>query len=185
MDLFASLSRRAGSSQNAAKLVRSTAEEVGVPVDYASQALVALALCRQGSRPEEVSAFLDWAEFESFCSRLLVASGYFVKENVIMKKPRAQIDLVAFGPSVVLSVDCKHWKREHTPSALRELAAKQMKRSRLLRRKYPDARPIVSAILSFSASQGTFVDGVAVVPLRTLRSFLGAVESYAEFLRFA
>ena len=185
MDLFASLSRRAGSPSRAARLVESTAEEVGISVDYRSQTLVALALCRHGSRPEEVAAFLDWTEFESFCSRLLVASGYSVEENVILKKPRAQIDLVAFGPSVVLSVDCKHWKREHGPSALRELAAKQMKRSMLLRRAHRDANPIVSAILSFSASQGTFVDGVAVVPLRTLRSFLTSLESYAEYLRFA
>jgi hypothetical protein len=185
MDLFASLSRRAGSPEKAAKLVESTAKEVGVPVDYGSQALVALALCRQGGRPEEVSAFLDWAEFETFCSRLLVSSGYSVKENVILKKPRAQIDLVAFGPSLVLSVDCKHWKREHAPSVLKDLAAKQIKRSRRLRRTYVDVKPIVSAILSFSASQGTFVDGVAVVPLRTLRSFLGSVESYAEFLQFS
>lgn len=185
MNLFAALSRRAGSPEEAAKLVESTAEEVGVPVDYGSQALLALALCRQGARPEEVSAFLDWAEFESFCSRLLVASGYSVKENVVLKKPRAQIDLVAFGPSLVLSVDCKHWKKEHAPSALKDLAARQIRRSRLLRRTYVEAKPIVSAILSFSASQGTFVDGVAIIPLRTLRGFLGSIESYAEFLRFA
>ena len=156
-----------------------------MPVDYGSQALLALALCRQGDRPEEVSAFLNWAEFESFCSRILAASGYSVKENVILKKPRAQIDLVAFGPSLVLSVDCKHWKKEHAPSALKDVAAKQIKRSRHLRRTYKDAKPIVSAILSFSAYQGTFVDGVAIVPLRTLRGFLESIESYTEFLRFA
>ncbi|MDA4121109.1 MAG: restriction endonuclease [Thaumarchaeota archaeon] len=185
IDLFATLYRLAGSREKAARLVESTAEEVGVPVDYGSRALVAMALCRRGSRPEEVSASLGWTEFESFCSKLLVTSGYVVEENVVLKKPRAQIDLVAFGPSLTLSVDCKHWKREHPPSTLKLIAAKQLRRSELLRRRFPDARPIASAILSFSASQGGFVNGVAVVPIRTLRSFLGSVESYSELLRYA
>jgi Restriction endonuclease len=185
MDLLSSLQRATGTPEKMSAVLQSTAEELGVSPTSLSPTLVALALCRVGVTPEKISRHLDWLEFESFCGGLLKASGYRVRENVVLRRPRAQVDLVAFGPSLVLSIDCKHWKREHSPSALRDLAAKQLKRSRLFRKKHQGVQPIVSVILSFSAPQGTFVDGVAVVPLRTLRSFLGSVESYAEFLRFA
>jgi len=163
-------------------LVVSAAEALGVRPDAGSRVLVALAECMGGRAPEEVAGSLTWKEFEGFCSELLTASGLAVRENVYLSRPRAQIDLVATGPSFVLSVDCKHWRRDHSPSALLRFAVAQKRRSKLLRSRYPNAPPIVSAVLSFSAPGGTFVDGVAVVPLRALRSFLASMESYREFL---
>ena len=185
MDLEASLVRLCGSEQQATYLVESTAAEVGVDPDSADQTLVALALCKGGRPPESVAAALTWRGFESFCSRLFMAAGYRVRENVILREPRAQIDMVAFGPSFLLSVDCKHWKRGHSPSVLSGFARERLRRSRLLRRDLADPRPILSAILSFSEPEGRFVDGVAVVPLRTLSSFLESVESYSEMLEFS
>ncbi len=184
MDLVAELKRLAGSEQYAISLLESMAAETGTVPDFGNPALVALALCQCGTSPEEVSASLTWREFESFCSELFRASGYDVRENVVLTKPRAQIDMVASGPSFVLSVDCKHWKRAHSPSALRGFARSQLRRSRLLRRGNANRRPIVSVILSFSEPAGAFVDGVAVVPLRTLRSFLTSLESYSDLLAF-
>lgn len=184
MDLASTLMEREGSPLASKRLLESAAAQTGVEPNMGDRALVALALCMGGRRIEEVAASLDWREFESFSARVLGASGYRVRNNVVLRSPRAQIDLVATGLTYVLSVDCKHWRREHSPSALRDVAARQLKRSKLLRRVFPKARPIVSVILSFSASQGDFVEGVAVVPLRTLRNFLGSVESYSDLLRF-
>jgi len=183
MDLVASLSRLAGSPGRASILLESTAAELGIKADASDRTLVAMALCRRGMPPEEASKSLGWQEFEWFCSKLFRAAGYSVKDDVHLTKPRAQIDIVATGPVYTLSVDCKHWRRAQSPSSLKDFAAKQLARSRMLRRKVPDARPVVSMILSFSASAGSFVDGVAIVPLRTLRSFLGSVESYSDLLR--
>jgi restriction endonuclease len=150
--------------------------------DELSPSCVAYALMKLRVQPEEVSRLLSWKEFEGLAGALLRASGYQVRENVYLTKPRAQIDLIATGPSLVLSVDCKHYKREQGPSLLAKFARAQLERSVLLRRKTQDARPIASVVLSMSEPEGRFVEGVAVVPIRTLRSFLTALDSYAALL---
>ncbi|MDV3293979.1 MAG: restriction endonuclease [Nitrososphaerales archaeon] len=182
MDLVADLTRLTGSEQDASSLLNLTAVELGVAPDFASRALVALALCRGGRRPEAVSASLSWREFESFCASLLKASGFEVTGNVSVRRPRAQIDVVAFGPSLILAVDCKHWRRESPHSALARFASAQLKRNALLRRTLSDPRPMVSAIVTLAEQRERFVDGVAVVPLHTLRSFLGSVEGHMDSL---
>ena len=143
---------------------------------------VAYALMKLRVEPEEVSRLLTWKEFEGLAGALLRAAGYQVRENVYLKAPRAQIDLIATGPSLALSIDCKHYKREQGPSLLAKFAQAQLERSALLRRKTQDVRPIASVILSMSEPEGRFVEGVAVVPIRTLRSFLTSLDSYTALL---
>jgi hypothetical protein len=147
--------------------------------------LVALDLITSGVPEEEAARSLTWKDFEGFCAQLLRTSGYTVRENVYLSRPRAQIDLVATGPFFVISLDCKHWKRAPSRSALEGFAMAQLRRSRLLRRSLNDRRPIVSAILNFSESQGSFVQGVAVVPLRTFRNFLETIESYSSLMEMS
>jgi len=147
--------------------------------------LAALDLIASGVPEEEAAQSLTWRDFEGFCAQLLRASGYSVRENVYLSRPRAQIDLVATGPLFVISLDCKHWKRAPSRSALEGFALAQLRRSRLLRRSLEDPRLIISVVLSFSESAGSFVEGVAVVPLRTLRNFLETVESYSELLEMS
>jgi hypothetical protein len=147
--------------------------------------LAALDLIASGVPEEEAARTLTWKDFEGFCAQLLRASGYAVRENVYLSHPRAQIDLVATGPLFVISLDCKHWKRVPSRSALEGFALAQLRRSRLLRRSLDDPRPIISAILSFSESAGSFVQGAAVVPLRTFRNFLETVESYSSLLEMS
>ncbi len=160
----------------------------GLPVELEADplsedpVLVALDLMASGVPEEEAARSLTWKDFEGFCAQLLRASGYAVRENVYLSRPRAQVDLVATGPLFVINLDCKHWKRTPSRSALEGFALAQLRRSRLLRRSLDDPRPIVSAILSLSESAGSFVQGVVVVPLRTLRNFLETVESYSGLL---
>jgi hypothetical protein len=135
-----------------------------------------------GVPEEEAARSLTWKDFEGFCAQLLRASGYAVRDNVYLSRPRAQVDLVAIGPHFVINLDCKHWKRAASHSALEDFALAQLGRSRLLRRRLDDPKPIISVILSLSESAGSFVEGVAVVPLRTLRDFLETVESYSQLL---
>lgn len=149
-----------------------------------SPVCVAYALLKLMVLPEEVSRLLSWREFEGLAGALLRAGGYDVRENVVLTKPRAQIDVVGYGTSFVLSVDCKHYRREPGPSALAKFALAQLKRSTLLRKKAAGSRPIISVILTISEPEGKFVDGVAVVPIRTLRSFLTTIDSYRDLLDF-
>lgn len=140
-------------------------------------ALVAL---RLGVTPGTVARNLDWKDFEKFCALIFRSRGYTVRENLTLKKPRAQIDVVAVGSSYVICADCKRWKRDHSPGALRSIALAQRRRSVLLRRNQKGQKPILSAILSLSASTGGFVEGVAVVPIGSLTGFLDSLESYVE-----
>ena len=148
--------------------------------DLVSPVCIGYALLKMGAQPDEVSRLLSWREFEQLSAALLKASGYLVREDVRLAKPRAQLDVVATGTSILLSVDCKHYRRGSAPSALAKFARAQLRRSALLRKRIDDSRPIASVILSMSEPEGRFVEGVAVVPIRTLRSFLTAIDSYAE-----
>ena len=168
--------------REATKALQTIAHELGVDPDPENTTLVALAVVVAGFPEETVSRRLSWRDFERFCSGLIRASGFSVRENLFLKKPRAQIDLVATGTSAVLSIDCKHWSRGHSRSAMGKFAKDQLRRSELLRKQDNKLNPIVSVILCLSQPAGEFVDGVAFVPVRALRVFLRTFESHYDFL---
>jgi len=181
--LFA-LKRRVGSDEGLSALLEVTRESLGANCGPNERALLALTLCRLGAPPELVSTSLHWREFEGFCAGLLKSSGFEVREDVRLRKPTAQIDILAQGPSFILSVDCKHWSRTLTASGLRRFADAQLKRSELFRKTVrADPRPIVSAILTLSEQRERFVEGVAIVPLFTLRDFVGSIEAFRGLLK--
>jgi Restriction endonuclease len=181
--LFHLLQRTLPSASAQRESLSSAREDLGLrEEEVLSPVCVAYALLKQKPRPEEVSRLLSWREFEQLAAALLRAAGFEVHENVTLTKPRAQIDAVAYGTSTILSVDCKHYRREPGRASLRRFAKAQLRRSTFLRKKMKDTRPIASVILSVSEPEGSFVDGVAVVPVRTLRSFLNSLDSYTDQL---
>jgi len=180
--LFA-LRRRVGSDEEISSVLEATRESLGPKSNPTGRALVALTLCRLGEPPELVSTSLDWREFEGFCAGLLKSSGFEVREDVRLRMPTAQIDILAEGPSFVLSVDCKHWSRLMSNAGLEKITAAQLRRSQLFRKTAgADPRPIFSAILTLSEQRERFVKGVAIVPLFTLRDFIGSIEAVRGLL---
>lgn len=178
LEVFRTIKRSASAQQQALNEART---ELGLgEEDALSPVCLAYALMKLKVQPEEVSRLLSWREFEELAGALLRASGFEIRQNVFLTKPRAQIDVIAYGTSMVLSVDCKHYRREQGPSSLGRVARAQLKRSSFLRTKMKDPRAIASVILSMSEPEGRFVDGVAVVPIRTLRNFLTTLDSYRD-----
>ncbi|MDG7006953.1 MAG: restriction endonuclease [Nitrososphaerota archaeon] len=176
------LERRLGKA-GATRALRDVGGDLGLSEgDYASPVSAAYSLLKANFQADEVSRLLSWQDFERLAGALLRSSGYDVRQNVYLRKPRAQIDVVATGPSLTLSVDCKHYRREQGPSSLERAALAQLRRSALLRRVSDGPRPIASVILSMSEPEGKFVRGVAVVPVRTFRSFLNSLDSYRGLL---
>lgn len=166
---------------DAIRLERELSLELGIePSEGNRKVLHGLVAIRLGLPAKAVAGHLGWRDFESFCAALFRARGYDVRENLYLRKPRAQVDVVAIGPSRVVSVDCKHWRRDHGPSALSRIALAQKMRSQLLRKVIPGEKPILSVILSLSAPSGDFVDGVAVVPIGALRDFMDALDSVSD-----
>lgn len=149
-----------------------------------SNVLAAIALIRLGGDPEKLARGLGWGEFEDFCANILRASGFEVVRNVMLKRPRMQIDILAESGDAILSIDCKHWRRSAGDSALSRFASNQLSRTVALREKVkPDGPPIASLILTMTAETSRFVGGVAIVPVSLLRSFLNTFYGFQDHLR--
>ena len=111
------------------------AGELGLPVDDTiSLVCAAYALIMLYFQADDVSRLLSWQDFEGVTGALLRASGYSVRNNVVLVKPRGQIDVGAEGGSMGRSIDCKHYRREQGPAALERFAMAQLKRSEVLRK---------------------------------------------------
>lgn len=142
-------------------------------------ALRGLVACMMGLPLEAASKLIDWRAFEGLVASVLAASGFEVAQNLILTKPRMQVDLVAWDGSVALSVDCKHWAATSSPSALAAAGAKQVERSsRLWQRLDLGERPILSAIVTMVDPGLRFASGAAVVPVQTLRDFAMSALAY-------
>jgi len=137
-----------------------------------------VALCARGEEIEKVSRYLSWRDFERFCSSILKARGYVVKENVILRRPRAQVDIVAISEGLSLAIDCKHWNRSPGYSGLTRVMEAQKSRARRLRSSVNGLGPVASIILVLVDSGARFVAGGAVVPIFALGDFLNNLESH-------
>ena len=161
------------------------AYELGVPAGEGS-VLTALALARTGTGPELTARSLAWEEFEAFCATAISAAGYGVQRNVRLRKPTRQVDIVAESASLVLSIDCKHWKRTFRAGTLEGLAKAQASRTRQYagRLEQGGARAYLPVLLTMVDNQIKVVDGVPIVPVTALRDFLAKVNRFDENLAF-
>lgn len=98
--------------------------------DSADMLSAALLLLGRGEPLERISAELDWRSFEGLAARILESCGYITERNLVLRSPRAEIDVVATGRGVALLVDCKHWMRL-SPSQATRAARMQARRAKL------------------------------------------------------
>ncbi len=169
------------SNQDLRGKVAAEAERLGCSSD--NVAIRGLVACRLGLPVESVSAHMDWRSFEGFCGSILAASGFETRENLVLTKPRMQVDVVAIDYSVVLSIDCKHWAASGGSSALAVAAVKQLERSKRLRSVLRiGERPIITAIVTMTEQPFRFVEGAAVVPVHTLGDFALGAFSFVDKL---
>jgi hypothetical protein len=180
------LRRKSGSKESMRALLDELKVELGLiehnVVD--SQVLAGMVLIKMGMDPARIAKELTWREFEELCANILRASGFRVTKNVILRRPRRQIDIIANSTNLILSIDCKHWRRSAGSAALQRFAHKQLYRTRALRRDKNIAPnvPVASLILTMSEEAPRFVAGVAIVSLFLLRSFLNSFYEFSENL---
>ena len=156
--------------------------QVGLAGPLPDQVLAAVALIRSGMTPESVSSLLTWREFEGFCASVLKAHGYVVLTNVVLTKPRRQIDIFAESQTLALCVDCKHWGRPFSVSSLEEVASEQVERTILYKQKRRYKGPVLPAILTLLDPPVREVLGVPIVPIFALGDFLASVNRFADGL---
>jgi hypothetical protein len=147
--------------------------------------LAAMREIMAGRDAEVVCRGLTWSEFEDFCAAAMTAAGYSVKRNVVLRKPRRQLDLLAESPTIGLSVDCKHWRRGVGHAALERLAVAQAERTKQYKLRL-DATdlPILPVLLTMVDNGVRLAVGVPVVPLFALNDFLANVTRFDEGLAF-
>ncbi len=171
------------SSPDADASLQWVVRELGVAPSERSRRIVrALAAVKAGAQPEDVSRFLDWKEFESFCGSLFRAKGFDVKEDLFLKNPRAQVDILARSVSCAMVVDCKHWSKSMGPQALRRVVAAQARRADLVRSMMNDVEPIVVVVVVLSNEATRYVEGGAIVPVYALGDFIDNFPTYTAEL---
>ena len=130
----------------------------------------ALFALREGAPIEEVSKFLTWQDFEGLVEEILVMKGFSTIRNLVLTKPRMEIDVVGVNHGVAILIDCKHWKRQ-SPSSLSNSVKKQIERVRSYVSKTQGAIA-VPAIVTLYHEQITFIDKVPIIPILQFSSFV-------------
>ena len=119
---------------------------------------------------EEVSECLDWRDFEGLVSQILLENGFQVEKNVILTKPRMEIDVIGIKLNVAILIDCKHWK-QMSNSALIEIVKKQVIRVKRYASKLTGIM-VIPVIVTLHQEEIIFVSKVPIVPIMQLSSFL-------------
>jgi hypothetical protein len=180
--LMALLERKCGgSSERARALMHDVALELGMSHSLPSDPIAALALMRLGYDGEKVAGMLGWNEFEELCARLLLSAGYEVKRNIVLTRPRRQIDIVATSNLLSLCIDCKHYMKSIGYPSLSRFAQAQAVRTRFYKTKTGHKGPIMPVILTLIEDEVLMADGVPVVPMLKLRNFLCSINPYEGF----
>ena len=137
-----------------------------IPNDRLQTAVFAIKL---GADVESVSEYLTWQDFESITGLILEKKDFDVTKNLILTKPRMEIDVVGTKMDIALLIDCKHWKTM-SKSALNEIVKKQVERvKRYVVDENMSALPV---IVTLHQEEIQFIENVPIVPIMKLSSFL-------------
>ena len=137
-----------------------------IPNDRLQTALFAIKL---GADVESVSEYLTWQDFESITGLILEKKDFDVTKNLILTKPRMEIDVVGTKMDIALLIDCKHWKTM-SKSALNDIVKKQVERvKRYVSDENMSALPV---IVTLHQEEIQFIENVPIVPIMKLSSFL-------------
>jgi Holliday junction resolvase-like predicted endonuclease len=167
-----------------------------IQIDDHQRILLAEHLIRKGRDPHRVSRFLEWQEFEDFAARTLERNGFHVAKHVVFKSSvgRREVDLLAWNDMLLLSIDCKHWLHGLSPSRMRHATDAQVERSQALANRpeliakhgvrHVEKLVLLPMLLSLGHPRERILDGVPIVPVSMLMSFLGGVSPMDGDLRF-
>ncbi len=131
---------------------------------------IAVSLLEHGSPIDEISIALDWRDFEGLTAEILSEKNFAVLKNMMLAKPRMEIDVVGIRLGIAILIDCKHWKR-YSPSALSTAVKKQIERTKQYVSKTPGAIA-VPVIVTLYQDKINFIENVPVVPIFQFASFV-------------
>ena len=130
----------------------------------------AFLIIENGGQIEQVSERLDWKDFEGLVAQILEEKGFATMKNMILTKPRMEIDVVGINHGIAMLIDCKHWKKL-SQSSLNTIVEKQIKRVKHYVSKTNEAIA-VPIIVTLYHEQINFINRVPIVPVQQLSSFI-------------
>ena len=131
---------------------------------------IAVALLEKGFPIDEISIALDWRDFEGLTAEILSSKNFAVIKNMILTKPRMEIDVIGIRLGIAILIDCKHWKRYST-SSLTSAVKKQIERTKKYVEKTPGAIA-VPVIVTLYQDRVNFIENVPIVPIFQFSSFI-------------
>ena len=131
---------------------------------------IAISLLEKGFPIDEISQALDWKDFEGLTAAILTSKNFAVIKNMILTKPRMEIDVVGIRLGIAILIDCKHWKR-YTSSSLTTAVQKQIERTKQYVAKTPGA-VAVPVIVTLFQDKIDFIESVPIVPIFQFSSFV-------------
>ena len=152
--------------QNGIGTLNDDVVDFDIPHDRLQTALFAINL---GADLEDVSEYLNWKDFESLTGFILEEKDFEVTKNLILTKPRMEIDVIGKKMDIALLIDCKHWKNM-SKSELDKIVKKQIERVKhFVSTENMSALPV---IVTLHQETIQFVGNVPIVPIMKLSSFL-------------
>jgi len=144
-------------------------EDDQIYFEDADKLKTSLLAINMGAAIDEVSRLLDWQDFESLAAEILEKRDFETSRNVILTKPRMQIDVIGIKSEIAVLVDCKHWSKM-TQSSLQRAVIKQIERTKhfVSRERVKGAIP---AIVTLYQHNLQFIDNVPIIPIHQLDSF--------------
>jgi hypothetical protein len=112
---------------------------------------IAMILLQNGFPLDEISIALDW-------------------KNMMLTKPRMEIDVVGIRLGIAILIDCKHWKR-YNSSSLTSAVEKQIERTKQYVAK-TEGSMAVPVIVTLYQDKIDFIDKVPIVPIFQFSSFI-------------
>ena len=131
---------------------------------------ITIALLEKGFPIDEISVFLDWRDFEGLTAEILSSKDFAVIKNMMLTKPRMEIDVVGIRLGIAILIDCKHWKR-YNSSSLSSAVKKQIERTKHYVSK-TEGSMAVPVIVTLYRDKIDFIDKVPIVPIFQFSSFI-------------
>jgi DNA-binding transcriptional MerR regulator len=131
---------------------------------------IAVALLEKGLPIDEISIALDWKDFEGLTATILASKDFAVIKNMMLTKPRMEIDVIGVRLGIAILIDCKHWKR-YSISSLSTVVKKQIERTKHYVEKTPGAIS-VPVIVTLYQDKVDFIENVPIVPIFQFSSFI-------------
>ena len=131
---------------------------------------IAIILLENGFPLDEISDIIDWKDFEGLTAEILNSKNFAVIKNMILTRPRIEIDVVGIRLGVAVLIDCKHWNR-YSLSSLTTAVQKQIERTKQYVAKTQGAIA-VPVIVTLHQDQINFIEKVPIVPIVQLSSFI-------------